>query len=127
MKQQRNTRQRQMILDAVRARCDHPTADQIYLDVRRVDSKISRGTVYRNLNVLVQQGELCQVKIPHADRFELKQERHYHLYCTRCGTVRDAPFYYQDTQDERAARQAGFTVEGHYTVFEGCCCDCSDR
>ena len=47
MKQQRKSRQRQMILDAVMTRCDHPTADQIYLDVRAEDDKISRGTVYR--------------------------------------------------------------------------------
>ena len=56
MKQQRNTRQRQLVLDAVRARCDHPSADQIYLDVRAVDDRISRGTVYRNLKVLVEAG-----------------------------------------------------------------------
>lgn len=42
MKQQRNTKQRQMVLDAVRARCDHPSADQIYHDVRFSDGRISR-------------------------------------------------------------------------------------
>ena len=56
MKQQRNSRQRQMVLDAVSTRCDHPTADQIYLDVRSKDDKISRGTVYRNLGVLSEDG-----------------------------------------------------------------------
>ena len=43
MKKQRNSKQRRIILDAVTARCDHPTADQIYLDVRAIDGKISRG------------------------------------------------------------------------------------
>ncbi|NMB30044.1 MAG: transcriptional repressor, partial [Clostridiales bacterium] len=42
MKKQRKTKQRQLILDAVQARCDHPCADEIYLDVRAIDSKISR-------------------------------------------------------------------------------------
>ena len=52
MKKQRNSKQRQLVLDAVLDRCDHPTADQIYLDVRAKDDKISRGTVYRNLGIL---------------------------------------------------------------------------
>ena len=52
MKNLRNSKQRQIVLDAVRARCDHPSADQIYLDVRTTDAKISRGTVYRNLGIL---------------------------------------------------------------------------
>lgn len=52
MKQQRNTRQRQLVLDTVRSRRDHPTAEQIYQSVHQVDAHISRGTVYRNLNLL---------------------------------------------------------------------------
>ena len=50
MKQQRNTRQRQLVLDAVRSRQDHPTAEQIYQSVRERDAHVSRGPVYRNLN-----------------------------------------------------------------------------
>ena len=45
MKGKRTTRQRLQVLEAVRARRDHPTADQIYLDARQEDGKISRGTV----------------------------------------------------------------------------------
>ena len=63
MKQLRNTRQRQLVLDAVRARRDHPSADQIYLDVRAVDGRISRGTVYRNLSILEESGEILHVKV----------------------------------------------------------------
>ena len=55
MKQQRNTRQRQLVLDVVRGRRDHPTAEQIYQSVREQDAHVSRGTVYRNLNLLCEQ------------------------------------------------------------------------
>lgn len=68
MKKQRNSKQRRIILDAVTARCDHPTADQIYLDVRAIDGKISRGTVYRNLGILSENEEITNVKVPAADR-----------------------------------------------------------
>lgn len=56
MKIQRSTKQRQLILEAVEKRHDHPTADQIYLDVHAVDERISRGTVYRNLGILSASG-----------------------------------------------------------------------
>ena len=61
MKKQRNSRQRKLILDIVASRHDHPTADQIYLDVRTQDSQISRGTVYRNLGILSENGEIANV------------------------------------------------------------------
>ena len=48
--QKRNTKQRELVLEAVINRRDHPTADEIFADVRERDGKISRGTVYRNLS-----------------------------------------------------------------------------
>ena len=124
MKQQRNTKQRQLVFDAVRARCDHPSADQIYLDVRAIDDRISRGTVYRNLNVLVRQEEVFQVKLPHLDRFEVQFDKHYHLLCTECGAVCDVPLPYHGELDEQAAEKTGYAVERHRAIFEGLCPDC---
>ncbi len=124
MKQRRNTRQRQLVLEAVRARCDHPSADQIYLDVRAIDDKISRGTVYRNLNILGRQGAILHVKLPQTDRFEARLDTHYHLVCTKCGTVCDLPLPYQKELDEQAAEKTGYTIERHRTYFEGLCPDC---
>ncbi|MDD3347872.1 Fur family transcriptional regulator [Oscillibacter sp.] len=127
MKVQRNTRQRQLVLDAVRARRDHPTADQIYLDVRALDEKISRGTVYRNLNVLTALGEVLQVKVPTADRFDLRLELHYHLLCTGCGTVCDVALPYHSELDRELAETTGYEIERHRTVFEGLCPDCRNN
>ncbi|HPR34671.1 MAG TPA: transcriptional repressor [Anaerolineaceae bacterium] len=127
MKQQRNTHQRQLVLDAVKARHDHLSADQIYLDVRALDPKISRGTVYRNLSVLVQQGEVLQVKLPHMDRFEWHAERHYHLICQECGAVCDAPLPYDDQLDEKVAKETGFIINRHRIVFEGLCTECQRK
>lgn len=127
MKQQRNTKQRQLILDAVRARSDHPSAEQIYLDVRAADDRISRGTVYRNLNVLVRHRVVLQVKLPHTDRYEGQLDLHYHLLCKECGEVRDVPMPYQRNLDLDAARKTGYTIDRHRTVFEGICPDCRQK
>lgn len=127
MKQQRNTKQRQLVLDAVRARCDHPSADQIYLDVRAIDDRISRGTVYRNLTVLVKQGDVLQVKLPSTDRYEGRLNMHYHLLCKECGAVSDVELPYQINLDEQTAEKTGYTIERHRTVFEGICPDCRQK
>ena len=125
MKRQRNSKQRQMILDAVMSRCDHPTADQIYFDVRAKDDKISRGTVYRNLGILSEDGDITNVKVPAADRFDSRTDRHYHLFCTGCGRVFDAPLSYHEEYDDKIAQETGFQISRHRLVFEGLCPECS--
>lgn len=124
VKQRRNTRQRQLVLDAVKARCDHPSADQIYLDLRAIDDRISRGTVYRNLKILVRRREILLVKLPHIDRFEPRLDPHYHLICTGCGKVSDLAVPYRGELDEEAAEKTGYRIERHRAYFEGLCPDC---
>lgn len=121
----RNTRQRQLVLDAVKARCDHPTADQVYQDVAALDPRVSRGTVYRNLSVLAQEGELREVETPAANRYDMRCDRHHHLVCSSCGCVVDAPVEYQAQLDELVARASGFSVTGHQTIFSGLCPACA--
>ena len=127
MKTQRNSRQRQLVLDAVNARADHPTADQIYLDVRAQNDKISRGTVYRNLGVLEDTGEITHVKLPTADRYDYRRDHHYHLFCTDCRKVFDAPLAYREDIDTRVEEETGFRVQRHLVVFEGLCPECSRK
>ena len=127
MKQQRNSRQRQMVLNAVLKRYDHPTADQIYLDVRAQDEKISRGTVYRNLGLLSQDGNITNVKVPSADRYDSRLDRHYHLFCTNCEKVFDVPMNYHAEYDAEIAKKTGFQINRHRMVFEGLCPKCREK
>lgn len=127
MKKQRNSKQRQLVLDAVMERCDHPTADQIYLDVRTKDEKISRGTVYRNLGILSENNQISHVKVSSADRYDSRLDRHYHLLCTACGRVFDAPMRYHPEFDGHIASETGFQIGRHRTVFEGVCPECCEK
>ena len=122
--QRRNTRQRQLVLDAVYARCDHPTAEDIYRDVHEQDERVSRGTVYRNLNLLDETGAIMAVRTPGAVRFDRRTDSHSHLVCRVCGRVVDAPLPYDASADEQVASQTGFSVTSHSTVFEGVCPTC---
>lgn len=127
MIKQRHSRQRQAVLDAVTARCDHPTADQIYLDVRAKDDRISRGTVYRNLALLSKSGQITHVKVPTADRFDARLDRHYHLLCTNCGRVFDAPVPYHPEYDTQVSEETGFQISRHRIIFEGLCAECGSN
>lgn len=127
MKKQRYSKQRQMILDAVQQRHDHPKADQLFIDVHAADGKISRGTVYRNLNLLAENGEIHQVQGPDAERFDCRLDRHYHLVCTECGTMMDAPIEYEEKLDHMVAELTGCPVEGHTTVFNVLCQECQRK
>ncbi len=108
----------------VQAHHDHPTADQIYLEVRKADDRISRGTVYRNLEKLADMGSLLHVKVPGADRYDSRLDLHYHMICRKCGKVFDAPVDYRQELDAQVFNFSGFHVERHRTVFEGLCPDC---
>ena len=123
----RETRQRHLVLEAVYSREDHPSADEIYLQVRTRDSKISRGTVYRNLNCLADDGEIIRVKVPGADRYDRRRDCHYHLICKGCGAVRDVSLPYRAELDKLAAEESGYAIRRHRTVFEGLCPNCQKQ
>ena len=122
--QRRNTRQRKLVLDAVRQSYNHPTADEIYNAVREQDDKISRGTVYRNLNLLADAGEILSIKTPGGSRFDRTIEPHAHIICTSCSRVIDVPLPFDAQLDAKASEQIGWHVTSHYTIFEGLCPDC---
>ena len=124
MRQKRSTRQRRLVLEAVKSRKDHPSADEIYLDVRKKDEKISRGTVYRNLNILDKDGDITHVRVPSADRYDLRLDLHYHMFCTGCGAVIDAPIPYREDYDRIVEAETGFSIRRHRTIFEGLCSEC---
>ena len=118
------SRQRELILETVQRSDDHPTADTIYTRVRAQDPKVSLGTVYRNLNLLCENGQLLKVPIPGAsDRFDHTLPWHSHLYCTMCGSVTDAEV------DEKQVMKLVKNQKGHVQdcavvligVCEACC------
>ncbi len=113
-----------MVLDAVLARQDHPTADQLYLDVRALDPKISRATVYRNLKILAEQGLIRHLNVAGVERFDWRPGRHTHVICSRCGALSDAPLAYDVGLDQLLEQQTGYLIRSHQTVFEGYCPAC---
>jgi Fur family transcriptional regulator, peroxide stress response regulator len=121
----RDTKQREAILKILRNTRSHPTADQIYDEVRKDIPNISKGTVYRNLQVLGEDGAISLLNIHGTQsRYEVKQEAHYHFRCEKCGRVFDLDEPVDKDLDERISRKTGFSVSHHQTEFRGLCNDC---
>ena len=123
----RYSRQRELVLRQVQKRGDHPTADDIYLALRDDCPNLSLGTVYRNLNNLVEMGMMRRVSIPGmADCFDRTTEEHDHLYCTQCGKVEDVFLYsglMRQILDERTDLQVS-----HYSLnLYGLCSHCRNK
>ena len=86
----RYSKQRELVMQTVQNLCDHPTAEEIYDAAVKECPGLSLGTVYRNLNCLVDTGSIRRVEVPgHADHFDHTLPPHCHLYCRCCGEVTD--------------------------------------
>ena len=122
----RNTIQRQLVIAAVRFLADHPTAEEVYDRITMEYPDISKGTVYRNLNSLVESGLLGKVSVPSgADRCDHILARHYHIKCNHCGKFMNVEnFDYFHDLDDKLATATGFKMEHHDIVFSGLCPEC---
>jgi Fe2+ or Zn2+ uptake regulation protein len=88
-------------------------------------TRMSFGTVYRNLQILEEEGEIISVQTdPAVLRYDRKRVRHYHLRCKKCGRVFDIPIPYRKDFDRKAGGKSGFVIESHTVSFEGLCLDC---
>lgn len=124
-KNTRNTRQRAVILNALRGVTSHPTADEIFSMTRATLPRISLGTVYRNLELLARQGDiLCLENGGAQKRFDGNTAPHGHARCSVCGKIADletpAPL-----PDITAFQIKGFTLTGVDVLFEGVCDGCA--
>ncbi len=86
----KNTKQKQMIMDAVKTLQNHPTADEIYTVLRKNNEHLSLGTVYRNLGGFSETGVIKKIPVPgFGDRFDFRTDEHEHMLCEKCGRVFD--------------------------------------
>ena len=122
----RMTRQRQIILEELRKVDTHPSADEVYETVRKRLPRISLGTVYRNLEILSELGEIQKLELGgDLKRFDRKPNKHYHIRCMNCGRVDDAPIAPLNQVEDELYGATVYTIIGHRLEFEGLCPQCS--
>lgn len=125
MKCLKYSRQRELVLAAVRQSGEHPTADMVYAQLKADNPSLSLGTVYRNLNVLAQTGQIRKIGMPAgSDRFDGRLDEHYHMLCQDCGRVYDVQLDSLAQLDSQIASQTGFSVHSHDLIVKGVCRAC---
>lgn len=123
----RNTIQRSLVFEAVNRLQCHATADEIYEDIVREHPHISRATVYRNLNMLSETGEIRKLEMPGgADRFDHICRDHCHVRCEKCGRVFDVDMDFVAGLEKNIRDSRGFEFTGYDIIFRGICPRCRD-
>ena len=102
-------------------------AEYLFRYASEKDDKISRGTVYRNLNILAKDNEIQSVKIKDAERYDWRKDRHYHLRCTKCNEIIDIDIPYNEQLDKEISEEMGYKLTFNNTIFEGICPSCQEE
>jgi Fe2+ or Zn2+ uptake regulation protein len=121
----RGSKQKSVVLNTVKYLCNHPTARDVFFRAKKEIPNLSFSTVYRNLGILVDEGELITVAGTGAElHYDHVQENHCHVQCRICGKVRDIEVPAVDYRGIRPSNSSGFTVDGVCVTFTGTCREC---
>ena len=117
-----------MVLSAVNELHSHVTADQIYQYIKAKYPSIGRGTVYRNLGILVEEGKVRKVEVPDgSDRFDFTLENHYHVECVKCGGVFDVDMDVISELEKKITHTHGIQELRADIFCKGICPECQKK
>ena len=124
----RQSKQRIRILEILRSTDSHPTADWLYDQLKKEFPQLSPGTVYRNLNILIEQGLAKKIHFGSTyDRFEANVQPHYHLICESCEKIIDFKMSIYDDLNQQAKLLTNFNIRHHKLEFFGMCEECNNK
>lgn len=124
-----NSKKRQAIYDYLCSVTDHPTAETVYAALKPDIPELSLGTVYRNLAVLTEEGQIISVgKVDGQERYDARTEPHAHFVCRGCRSVLDVflPDVVSALYGEVDTR-FGYLPEGHTLTLHGLCARCREK
>lgn len=125
IKKMRMTKQKRVILEVLKSTTSHPTAEWVYEQAKKQIPDISLGTVYRNLNVLRDMGEIRELNYGSSQsRFDGRQLNHYHFVCNNCYKIYDIDILVKKEMDQLVAKETGHNVQHHRLEFYGICKKC---
>ncbi len=119
----------QAVLDVVRTLGNHPTAQEIYDEVRHTRPNIGLASVYRILHALTEQEIIREIGRNEESRYDGQVARHDHAVCTECGTLIDLANDIVLTKEhlQTVARATGIELESHEVRLYGKCTPCQMR
>ena len=119
------THQRQVIFDTL-ADMHHPSAEEVFDQVKRAIPSISHATVYNTLHTFVQHGIVRELSPHHGTlRVDIVSDPHHHLICTHCKTVMDVEQQTLTPIQLLGKLPEGFRVERVAVEIQGLCAKCA--
>jgi Fur family peroxide stress response transcriptional regulator len=107
---------------------DHPTAQRIYSEVKKVHLTVSLATVYKTLKILKELGLVQELNFPQGQtRFDCYMKPHINLVCLRCGNIRDLDDLTAQEIVGRVVAAAKFTITGQRLDLYGVCEKCARK
>lgn len=124
----RLTTQRQVILEELTKVKTHPTANELYDMVRKRLPRIGLGTVYRNLELMAENGMILKIEVGGSQkRFDATTDTHYHIRCSQCGRVDDIDMPVITDLVKEASSTSSYQIIGHHIEFTGICSECQKQ
>ena len=120
------SKQRQLILNTLNEYTVHPSAEQLYIKVHEKDKNISKGTLYRNLNQLADNGMIKKIDgLGTTAHFDHNTHEHYHFICTKCNKIYDIEK--EDIIIPTIKNNNEFLIISSDIIFKGICKECKEK
>ena len=102
----------------------HVNIEDLYETMLKKFNSISLATIYKNINLMIENAFIQEVKIPNAKSvYELSKEAHSHLVCDNCGHVEDLSLDLSAVT-ALASHETDFQINKANLVFSGLCKNC---
>ena len=121
----RHSKQRDAVFRNLCSRFDHPTAEELYLSLKKELPDISLATVYRNLSVLESEGKIMRIACDGTSRYDAVFADHAHFICRLCGKVTDIPISELNITKQISGNFDGI-IETQSLIFGGICPECKN-
>lgn len=122
------SKQRELILQTLQENMIHPTAEQLFKLVRQKDPTVSLATVYRNLNLLSENGTIKKINgLEEMSHFDHNLIPHHHFICKKCRKVFDIYQSFAIDTPEKCLQDEKFKIEECEIFFRGICQECQDN
>ena len=127
-KKLRHSHQRDMIYNYMLETKEHPSAEMIYEDLKKIEPNLSLGTVYRNLKLLEELGMVRKVtNVNNVERYDAMTYDHIHFVCDECGSVFDLPNFDNEVIKEKLSNEVGGEINWVNIILGGKCKHCREK
>jgi Fur family peroxide stress response transcriptional regulator len=107
---------------------EHPTAQKVYLEVKKMHPTVSLATIYTTIKILEETDLIQELNLPQGQtRFDPNTEPHAHLICLRCGSISDWMDPIMPKLVAKVSADANFTVIGSSFDLKGVCESCDKK